>query len=170
MECLRYQQQQTKSKKLPSVDEIQATLRKPFPERKRTWLTDAMDLTEWADTMWKGAYPSRKVPVPLYDPTTVVPVQLTADELQAILTKTEIAKTKKLRPRLEAMAAEGRAVELDIHEWSRVLLALCGGGTKEGAGRKRLLGMAKRIADRLAEGLGIEPPVLPVDSSLTAPE
>ena len=43
--------------------------------------------------MWKGAYPSRKVAVPLYDPTTVVPIQLTAEELEAILTKTEITKT-----------------------------------------------------------------------------
>ena len=104
--------------------------------------------------MWKGAYPSRKVAVPLYDPMTVVPIQLTADELEAILTKTEIAKTKKLRPKLETMAVEGRAVELDIHEWSRVLLALCGGRTKEAAGHKSLLGMAKRIANHLAEASG----------------
>ena len=115
--------------------------------------------------MWKAAYPSRKVAVPLYDPTTVVPIQLTADELEAILTKTEIAKTKKLRPRLEAMAVEGRAVELDIHEWSRVLLALCGGRTKKTAGRKRLLGMATKIANHLAEALEIDPPVFPMDSS-----
>jgi hypothetical protein len=156
--------QQTK-KSLPSVDEIKTTLRKPFPERKRTLFTDTMDLMEWTDAMWKGAYPSRKVPDPFYDPTTVVPVQLTADELQAILTKTEIAKTKKLRPRLEAMAVDGRMLELDIHEWSRVLLALCGGRTKEAAGHKSLLGMAKRIASNLAEALEIDPPVFPMDSS-----
>ena len=156
--------QQTK-KTVPSIDEIKTTLRKPFPKRKRTLFTDTMDLMEWTDAMWKGAYPSRKVAVPLYDPTTVVPIQLTAEELEAILTKTEIAKTKKLRPTLEAMAVEGRVVELDIHEWSRVLLALCGGRTKEAAGHKSLLGMAKRIASNLAEALEIDPPVFPMDSS-----
>jgi hypothetical protein len=63
------------------------------------------------------------------------------------------------------MAVEGRVVELDIHEWSRVLLALCGGRTKEAAGHKSLLGMAKRIASNLAEALEIDPPVFPMDSS-----
>ena len=147
---------QSKRKRLPSVDEIMTTLRKPFPERKRTLFTDAMDLMEWTDAMWKGAYPSRKVAVPLYDPTTVVPIQLTADELESILTKTRIVKTRKL---LEAMVVESHPIELDIHEWSRVLLALCGGRMKETAGRKHLLGMAKRIANHLAEAIGIDPPV-----------
>jgi hypothetical protein len=147
---------------LPSADDIRTTLRKPFPERRRTPFTDVMDLMEWTDAMWKGAYPSRKVATPLYDPTTIVPIQLTAEELEAILTKTEIAKTKKLRPRLEAMAVEGRVIALDIHEWSRVLLALCGGRTKETKGHKSLLGMAKRIANNLAEALEIDPPVFPM--------
>ena len=154
--------QQTK-RSLPSVDEIKTTLRKPFPKRKRTPFTDAMDLMEWTDAMWKGAYPSRKVAVPLYDPTTVVPIQLTAKELEVILTETEIAKTKKLRPKLEAMVIEGWAVELDIHEWSRVLLALCGGRTRETTGRRHLLGMATRIANHLAEALEIDPPVFSLD-------
>jgi hypothetical protein len=152
--------QQTQKKLPSSVEEIKTILRKPFPERKRSLFTDSMDLMEWTDALWKGAYPSRKVPDPSYDPITVVPIQLTAEELEVILAKTEIARAKTLRPRLEAMAAEGRAVELDIHEWSRVLLALCGGTTKEEAGRKRLLGMAKRIANHLAEALGIDPPSL----------
>lgn len=99
---------QTKRKTLPSIDEIKAILRTPFPERKRTLFTDAMDLMEWTDAMFKGAYPSRKVAVPLYDSMTVVPIRLTAYELEAILTKTEIAKTKKLRPQLETMATEGK--------------------------------------------------------------
>ena len=47
-------------------------------------------------------------------------ISLTAEELEAILTKTDIAKTKKLRPRLEAMAAEGKPVELGVHDWSDV--------------------------------------------------
>ncbi len=151
--------QQTKRKSVPSADEIKTILRTPFPERKRTLFTDAMDLMEWTDKMSKGAYPSAKVAVPLCDPTTVVPIQLTANELESILTKTKIIKTKKLRPTLEAMAVESHAIELDIHEWSSVLLALCGGRMKETAGRKHLLGMAKRIANHLAEAIGIEPPV-----------
>ena len=152
--------QHRKAKKPSSVDEIKTTLRKPFPERKRTWFTDAMDLMEWTDAMSKGAYPSRRVAVSAYDPMTVVPIQLTAAELEAILTKTEIAKTKKLRPRLESMAAEGKAIELDINDWSRVLLALCGGRMEKTAGRNLLLRIARRIADDLAESLGIDAPSL----------
>jgi len=145
----------------PSLDDIKTSLRKPFPNRKRTVFTDAMDLMEWTDAMWKGAYPSRKVAVPLYDPATVVSIQLAAKELEVILVETEIAKTKKLHPKLESAAAEGRGVELDIHEWSRVLLAFCGGRTKNTTDRRVLLGMARRIADNLADALGIDPPVLP---------
>ena len=156
--------QQMKSS-LPSVDKIKTTLRKPFPERRRTSFTDAMDLMEWTGAIWRAAYPSRKVAVPLYDPTTVVPIQLTAEELELVLIHTEIAKTKKLRPKLEAVAVEGRFAELDIHEWSRVLLALCGGRTEKTAGRKRLLEMAKKIANHLAKALEIDPPVFPMDSS-----
>ena len=152
--------QHTKEERRFSVDEIRATLRKPFPERKRTWFTDAMDLMEWTDAMFKGAYPSRQVAVPSYDPMTVVAIQLTADELEAILNKTEIARTKKLRPRLEAMAAEGKAIELDINDWSKVLLALCGTRVKETPVRKQLLVIGRRIADHLAEALGIDAPPL----------
>jgi hypothetical protein len=148
-----------KSKKPSSADEIKAALRKPFPEREPSLFTDAMELMEWSDAMFKGAYPSRKVPVPAYDPTTVVPVRLAADELEAILTKTEIATAKKFRPRLEAMAAEGRATELDINDWSTVLLALCGPKVDEESVRRHLLGIARRIASQLAEALGIDGPI-----------
>ena len=146
--------------KPPSRSEIQAALRKPFPERKRSWFTDAMNLMEWTDTMCKGAYPSRKVAVPAYDPTTVVPIHLTAEELETILTQTDIAKTKKLRPRLESMAAEDKAIELDIHDWSTVLLALCGARAKEMAVRKHQLRTATKIANQLADALGIAPPTM----------
>ena len=100
----------------------------------------------------------RKVAIPAYGPLTVVPIQLAADELEAVMTKTEIARTKKLRPRLEVMAAEGRAVELDINEWSRVILALCGPPGNEVAVHRRLLEIGMRIASQLAEALGIDPP------------
>ncbi len=152
--------QHTKAKRLPSADEIKTPLRKPFPERKPTWFTDAMDLMEWTDAMSKGAYPSRKVAFPSYDPMTVVPIHLTADELGAILTKTTIAGTKRLRPRLEAMVAEGKTIELDIHDWSKVLLALCGTRAREKAVCQHLLGIARRIGNHLAEALGIDAPSL----------
>jgi hypothetical protein len=150
--------QNKKAKGLPSADKIKAILREPFPARKRSSFTDAMDLMEWTDAMFKGAYPSRKVPVPSYDPMTTVPVQLTADEWDAILNTTDITRTKKLGPRLEAMAAEGGAAELDINDWSTVLLALCGTRVKGTPVRKHLLGIASRLANRLAEVLGIDPP------------
>ena len=153
--------QHMQKKELPAPDEIKATLRKPFPERKRTWFTDVMDLMEWTDAMCKGAYPSRGVADPPYGPMTVVAIPLTAEELEAILTKTEIGNTKKLRPRLEAMAAGGQAIELGIHDWSRVLLALCGARTSPARVGKHLLRIARKIAKHLADALGIDAPSLP---------
>ena len=152
--------QHRKTKRLPSAHETRATLRKPFPERKRTWFTDAMDLMEWTDAMSKAAYPSHNVAVPRYSPMTVVPIQLRADELEAILTNTEIANTRKLRPRLETMAAESEAIALEIQDWSRVLLALCGAKAKKNSVSQPLLGIARRIANHLAEALGIDDPRL----------
>ena len=78
-----------------------------------------MELMEWSDAMFKAAFPSRKNPDPPYDPDTLVSISLTAEELDAILTKTDIAKTKKLRPRLEAMAAEGTTHRLGDHRMER---------------------------------------------------
>ena len=146
--------QDTKKGEPLSADEIKATLRKPFSKRKRTWFTAAMALMEWSHEMFKGAYPSRGNPSPLYAPETVVTIRLGTDELEAILTKTDITKTKKFRPKLEAMAADNKAIELDIHEWSRVVSALCGAESD----RKLMLKMATRIANQLAEALGIDPP------------
>ena len=152
--------QSTKKGEPPSADEIKAALRKPFPKRKQTCFTNAMDLMEWTDAMYKGAYPSRKVALPSYVPTTLVSIQLTDVEIEAILTKTDIAKTKKLRPRLEAMATEGKAVELDISDWSTVVSALSAPTAEAKSARRRLLKMATTIADHLAEALGIEGPPL----------
>jgi hypothetical protein len=106
-------------------------------------------------------YPSRKAAVPTYDPTKVVSIKLKPEEVQTLLTETEIAKTKKLRARLEALASEEWAVELDIHEWTQVLSALCGGRAKKATGRRSFLVTAKRIAKQLARALEIEPPVFP---------
>ena len=147
-----------KTKKPPSADKIKAILREPFPERERTWFTDAMELTEWSDRMFKRAFLSRKNPDPSYDPETSVAVSLTAEELDSILTKTDIAKTKKLRPRLEVMAAEGKPIELDVMEWSSVLLPLCGARVEKESVRRHLQGIARKIAGQLAQALGIDPP------------
>ena len=143
-----------------TTDEIKAALRRPFPERKRNLFTETMALSEWTDAMFKGAYPSRNVPVPLYDPMTVVAIRLTAEELEAILTQTNIAKTKKLRPRLEAMVAGNKTTELDINDWSRVVFALCGPKVDEEPVRRHLFEIATRIANQLAEALGIDGPSL----------
>jgi len=154
IECL----QDKKPGKQPSSDAIKAALRKPFPKRKRTWFTDAMALMQWSDAMSKGAYPSREAPAPLYDPMTTVSIHLAAEELKPILTRTDIANTKKLRPRLEAMAAEGKNTELNITDWSCVVLALCGAKGDKQWSHKQLLRIATRIANQLAEALGIDPP------------
>jgi hypothetical protein len=149
---------QYKTKQPPPTDEIKTALRKPFPTRKRSSFTDAMALMEWSHTMFKGAYPSRQNPTPLYAPETIVSLRLSADELEAILTQTRISKTKQFRPRLEAMAAKGEAIELDINDWSSVVSALCGPTVDVAAVRKQMLKMATRIAEQLAEALNIEPP------------
>ena len=149
------------TKKPPSADKIKAMLREPFPQRKRSSLTDTMELMEWSDAMFKAAFPSRKNPAPPYDPDTSVAISLTAEELDAILTKTDIAKTKKLRPRLEAMAAmaaEGKPIELDVMEWSSILLPLCGARVEEESVCKHLQGIFRKIAGQLAQELGIDPP------------
>ena len=149
------------TKKPPSADKIKAMLREPFPQRKRSSFTDTMELMDWSDAMFKAAFPSRKNPDPPYDPDTSVAISLTAEELEAILTKTRIAKTKKLRPRMEAMAAmaaEGATIELEITEWSNIILALCGSGTDEEPTAGRLQGIARKIAGQLAQELGIDPP------------
>lgn len=150
--------QKGKTGKSPSADEIKAALRKPFPQRKRTWFDDAVAIMDWSDAMFKAVYPTRKDAVPLHDPEKPVSIRLTADELEAILTQTKIAETKKLRPRMEAMAAEGKTIDLEISDWSRIILALCASKVKADSARRRLLKMATIIATNLAELLGIEPP------------
>jgi len=144
----------------PSVEEIRAVLRKPFPQRKRTSFDDAMALMEWSDAMFKAAYPTRKDAVPFCDPETPIPIRLAADELEAILTQTEIAKTKKLLPRMEAMAAEGKTIDLEINDWSRIILALSAPKIDAESARRRLLTMAKGIATQLAEALNIDGPTV----------
>jgi hypothetical protein len=147
------------AKKMSVPEEVKVSLRRPFPERKRTWFDTAMTLMEWTNEMGKGAYPRRNVPEPAYEPTTVVSVPMPADELETILTMPNIAKTKKLRPRLEAMRGSGR-LDLPVDDWVTVCLALGGGGRMEVRDRQRSLGIVARIANELAETLQIDPPVL----------
>ena len=56
------------------------------------------------------------------------------------------------------MDVEGHAVELAVHDWSQVLLALCGTTAKEKTVPKHSLRIARRIANDLAEALGIDGP------------
>ena len=152
----------SEARKVVSPEKIKTILQQPFPERERNWFTDAMAFMEWSDRMFKGAYPSRKAPAPSYDPLTTVAVHLTADEVNSILIKTEIAKTKKLRPRMEAMLAEGKTIALDINDWSRVILALCGAGGHGVSDHKRLLKLGTKIANQSREALDIDGPPVPV--------
>ena len=88
---------------------------------------------------------------------STVAIQLTLDEIEAILTKTDIARTKKLRPRLEAMVSAQQDLDLSIHEWGRVIFSLCG-AKQEAHVCKQLMKIARKIAERLSEVLGIGPP------------
>ena len=151
---------QRKREHPPSAEEIKAALRKPFPRRKRTSFDDAMALMEWSDAMFKNAYPTRKNAIPICDPERPIPICVTPNELEVILTQTEIAKTKKLRPRIEVMAAEGKHIDLEIIDWSRIISALCASKVDVDSARRRLFKMAMRLATQLAEALNIEPPDL----------
>jgi len=151
--------QRMRAERQLSADEIKAALRQPFSKRKPSWFTKAMDLMKWTEMMVKGAYPSRQDTAASHGPMRVVPIPLSADELGMILTKTTIAKTKKLRPRLEA-AVEGEAIELTVGDWSRVLLTLCGTTEKGPLLQRRSLEIACRIGNELAKTLGIDAPEL----------
>jgi len=108
------------------------------------------------DRHGKAAHRSPKVTVPAYDPTTIVPLHLTADELEAILGQTVIAKKKKLCVRLEASVGTKKAVDLSVEDWSTVCLALCGTKVKEVRVRKHLFIVARKIVDGLSEALEID--------------
>ncbi|MHB8898042.1 MAG: hypothetical protein ACYC6Y_04790, partial [Thermoguttaceae bacterium] len=82
---------------------------------------------EWSETLKLG-YPSpRKGRQSAYDPMSTVPIHLTLEEIETNLTKTAIARTKKLKPQLEAMLGTQQDVELSVHEWGRVIFSLFGG-------------------------------------------
>ena len=147
-------QRKTPAGEQPSKDKLIEDLNRPFPKRKQTWHDDVLDFMKWLDEMQKAAYPSRSIPVPSYDPMTVVPLRLTAGELEAILTQTDIARTKKLRPRLEAIARTEHAFDLPVHEWSTVCLALCGTKAKEVRVQKHLFIDRQEDCRRLVRSVG----------------
>lgn len=132
----------------------------PFPVRKRTAADAPLALMLWTDEMCKAGYPSaRKGTEAAYDPMSTVTIALTSQELEAITTQTKIANTKKLRPRLEAIAAAGQATDLPVSEWANIMLALCGGTARQPPqAKKYLLLLAGRIAMKLAEALPVEGP------------
>jgi hypothetical protein len=143
------------------VDKIREDLKNPFPKRKRTSLDATLDFLHWTDGMLKAGYPSARKGTPAaYDPMSTVTIHLTLDEIETILTQTDIARTKKLKPRLEAMREAQQDVELSVHEWGRVMFSLFG-GKQEANVRKQLMAIARKIASQLSEALGIEPPPSP---------
>jgi hypothetical protein len=150
---------QAPGKRLP-LAKMKEELKSPFPTRKRTAADVPMALMLWTDEMFKAGYPSaRKGTEAAYDPMSTVTIALTTEELEAICTQTRIAKTKKLRPRLEAIAVAGQAADLRVSDWADIMLALCGGlGRPEPRIQKYLLMLAGRIATKLAEALPIVGP------------
>ena len=84
-----------------------------------------------------------------------MPIHLAAEELEAILTQTDIAKTKKLRPRLEAMAAEGKAIELGHHRLEQCRVWHCAGRrANKQSGRKQLLRDCNENCQPTGRGVG----------------
>jgi hypothetical protein len=144
-----------------AADKIREDLKSPVPKRRRTSLDATLDLLRWTDEMLKAGYPSARKGTPAaYDPMSTVAIHLTPGETEAILTKTDIARTKKLRPRLEAMVRARQDPDLPIHEWGRVIFSLC--GTKQKARVcKQLMTIARKIANHLSEVPGIDAPPSP---------
>ena len=141
-----------------AVEKIRDDLNSPFPKRKRTSLDATLALMRWTDEMLKAGYRSPRKGTPAtYDPMSTVAVHLTPDEIEAILTKTDIARTKKLRPRLEAMVSARQDLDLPIHEWGRVIFSLCG-AKQEAHGCRQLISTARKIAKSLSKALDIEAP------------
>jgi len=147
------------TKRLP-LTKITEELKSPFPTRKRTSADVPVAMMLWTGEMLKAGYPSLRKGIPAaYDPMSTVTIPLTADEWQAIFSQPDIAKTKKFRPRLEAVAETGQAAELSIDEWGRIMLALCGRrANREPGVRKHLLMLAGKIATSLSEALPIDGP------------
>ena len=118
------------SPKVLDEEQIREDLRRPFPPRKPTSIDAALDLMHWTDELLKAGYPSARKGTPAaFDPMSTVAIHLTDEELQLILTETYVARTKKLRPQLEAMIGSQRDIELSVHEWGRlVVLVVCSRG------------------------------------------
>jgi hypothetical protein len=139
---------------------IREDLKRPFPPRKPTSINAALALMHWTDDLLKAGYASARKGTPAaFDPMSIVTIHLTDEDLQLILTDTYVARTKKLRPQLEAMVGLQQDIDLPIHEWARVVCSLCAAG--EGARvRKRAMTLAGRIARSLAQAVGFEGPPL----------
>lgn len=139
---------------------IRDMLKRPFPEKKHTALDAALDLMHWTDDLSKAGYPSARKGTPAaFDPMSTVAIHLTDEELQLILTETYVARTKKLRPQLEAMVGRQPDIELSIHDWGLITSSLCAAGAGARA-RKRAMTLAGSIARSLAEAVGFEAPPL----------
>jgi hypothetical protein len=140
------------------MDKIREDFKSPFPKRKRISLDAKLDFLRWTDEMLKAGYPSARKGTPAaYDPLSPVAIPLTLDEIDAILTQTDVARTKKLKPKLEVMREAQRDVELPVNEWGRVIFSLCG-AKQEAHVCKRLMKIARKIAERLSEVLGVDAP------------
>jgi hypothetical protein len=141
-------------------EKILEALKCPFPPRKPTAIDAALALMHWTDELLKAGYPSARKGTPAaFDPMSTVAIHLTDEELQLILTETDIAKTKKLRPQLEAMVGTQQNIELSVHEWGMLMFSLCG-AEKGARARKRLMTLAGRIARSLAGAVGFDGPPL----------
>ena len=131
-----------------------------FPEKKPTAIDAALDLMRWTDELLKAGYPSARKGTPAaYDPMSTVAIYLTDEDLRLIVTETDVARTKKLRPKLEAIVGSQRDARLSVHEWGRLVCSLC--GARQGARvRRPAMTLAGRIARSLAEAVGLEEPSL----------
>ena len=139
---------------------IRDTLKSPFPEKERTDLDASLDLMHWTDKLLKAGYSSaRKGTSAAFDPLSIVTIHLTDEELQLILTETDVARTKKLRPRLEAIVGSQQDVQLPVHEWGRLVFSSCGAGREDHI-RERLMTIAEKIACSLADAVGLQGPPL----------
>jgi hypothetical protein len=160
LECVQHRAARHVPLTVADEETIRDTLKRPFPEKERTDLDASLDLMHWMAELLKAGYPSaRKGTSAAFDPLSIVTIHLTDEELQLILTETDVARTKKLRPRLEAIVGSQQDVQLSVHEWGLLVYSSCGAG-RETRIRERLMAIAEKIARSLADAVGLQGPPL----------
>ena len=133
VEFMQFRRTGHAAEKVLDQEKVREMLKCRFPEKKPTAIDAALDLMRWTDELLQAGYASARKGTPAAcDPMSTVAIHLTEGELLLIVTETDVARTKKLRPKLEAMVGSQQDAQLPVHEWGRLVCSLCGGTIQNG--------------------------------------